>query len=125
MTIVTRSMFVIAVPDLAVSSAYYRDVLGFEVSEVGDPGWRMYDLGACRMLVGECPDAIPPRDTGDHSYFAYLIMEEIDSYYQTLKARSVEFVKTLRDEPWAMREFGIRTIDGHRIMFGMRVYATD
>ena len=22
------------------------------------------------------------------------------------------------DEPWGMREFGIRTIDGHRIMFG-------
>jgi hypothetical protein len=27
-------------------------------------------------------------------------------------------VKPLRIEPWGMREFGIRTIDGHRMMFG-------
>ncbi len=122
MVTVTRSMYVIAVPDLERSSQFYRDVLGFEVNEVGDPGWRMYDLGACRMLVGECPDAIPPREIGDHSYFAYLIVEDVDDYYALLKTRGVEFVKALRNEPWAMREFGIRTIDGHRIMFGQRTY---
>lgn len=125
MLTVTRSMFVIAVPDLERSAQFYRDVLGFEVSEVGDPGWRMYDLGACRMLVGECPDAIAPREIGDHSYFAYLIVEEIDDYYAALREKGVELVKTLRDEPWAMREFGIRTIDGHRIMFGERVFNLD
>jgi hypothetical protein len=26
----------------------------------------------------------------------------------------------LRDEPWGMREFGIRTVDGHRIMCGAK-----
>lgn len=26
-----------------------------------------------------------------------------------------------RREPWGMREFGVRTIDGHRIMFGQEV----
>jgi hypothetical protein len=30
-------------------------------------------------------------------------------------------IKPLRDEPWGMRELGIRTVDGHRIMFGTPV----
>lgn len=28
---------------------------------------------------------------------------------------------TARDEPWGMREFGVRTIDGHRMMFGQEM----
>jgi catechol 2,3-dioxygenase-like lactoylglutathione lyase family enzyme len=39
------SMHVIAVPNLATSCAFYRDVLGFEVKEMGDPGWRMLVSG--------------------------------------------------------------------------------
>jgi hypothetical protein len=26
--------------------------------------------------------------------------------------------KEIRDEPWDMREFGLRTVDGHRLMVG-------
>jgi len=26
--------------------------------------------------------------------------------------------EALRDEPWGMREFGLRTADGHRLMIG-------
>jgi hypothetical protein len=38
-------------------------------------------------------------------------------------AKGATLIKPLRDEPWRMREFGIRTIDGHRIMFGRRLTA--
>ena len=110
--------YVIAVPDLARSSAYYRDVLGFQLHEIGDPGWRFYERDACRILAGECPDAIPPGELGDHSYFAYVLSDRIDSLFSELTARGAQLTKPLRDEPWGMREFGIRTVDGHRIMFG-------
>ena len=36
---IRRTMFVLAVPDLERSGAFYRDVLGFQVQEIGDPGW--------------------------------------------------------------------------------------
>ena len=36
--------FVLAVPDLARSGAFYRDVLGFEIREMGDPGWRLQSV---------------------------------------------------------------------------------
>jgi catechol 2,3-dioxygenase-like lactoylglutathione lyase family enzyme len=118
---IRETMFVIAVPNLATSAAFYRDVLGFEIHEVGGPGWRIYRKGACHILVGECPDAIPPRDLGDHAYFAYLVVDEVDAYHARVVASGAEIVKTLRDEPWKMREFGLRTADGHRIMLGQRL----
>ena len=40
------------------------------------------------------------------------------SFYEEVVARGAEIIKPLRDEPWRMREFGLRTVDGHRIIFG-------
>src|SRR3954470_8830195 len=118
---ILRTTFVIAVPNLERSAAFYRDVLGFEVREIGDPGWRMYVREACRIMAGECTEAIPPAQLGDHSYFAYLTVDDIDESYEKAVAAGADLVKALATEPWGMREFGIRTVDGHRIMFGQEV----
>jgi len=110
--------YVLAVPNLERSAHYYREVLGFEVREMGDPGWRFFMRDQCWILAGECPDALPPSELGDHSYFAYLEVDDVDALHAELTAKGATVTKKLRDEPWGMREFGIRTIDGHRIMFG-------
>ena len=115
---ILQTMFVLAVPNLETSAAFYRDVLGFTIHEMGDPGWRMYVRDECRILAGECPDAQRPRDLGDHSYFAYLVVDDVDSLHASVVSKGAELIKPLRDEPWGMREFGVRTGDGHRIMFG-------
>jgi catechol 2,3-dioxygenase-like lactoylglutathione lyase family enzyme len=115
---VTRSAHVLAVPDLQRSADFYTRVLGFEVQEMGDPGWRLFVNGACRIMVGECPDALPAHELGDHSYIAYLVVDDVDAYVERARSQGVEIVKPLRDEPWGMREFGLRTIDGHRLMLG-------
>ncbi len=114
----TKTRYVIAVPDLMKSAAWYRDVLGFTVHEIGDPGWRFFIKEACCIMAGECPDAMPASDLGDHSYFAYIDVDDIDPYFATVKQAGAELIKDLRSEPWGMREFGVRTVDGHRIMFG-------
>ena len=115
---IQRTLYVLAVPDLEASGAFYRDVLGFTVQEIGDPGWRMFVRDGCRIMAGQCPDAMPARDLGDHSYFAYFVVDIVDTYYERAIAQGAEVIKPLRDEPWGMREFGLRTIDGHRIMIG-------
>lgn len=118
---IQRTIFVLAVRDLESSAAYYRDVLGFEVREIGDPGWRMFVRDGCRIMAGHCPDAIPPRELGDHSYFAYLVVDDVDNFHAAVVARGAELIKPLRSEPWKMREFGLRTIDGHRMMIGQEL----
>jgi uncharacterized glyoxalase superfamily protein PhnB len=48
----------------------------------------------------------------------YLHIDDIESFYAATRASGAEISKPIRDEPWGMREFGVITIDGHRIMFG-------
>ena len=114
----TKTHFVLAVPDLKSSAEFYQSVLGFTVRDIGAPGWLFFERDNCLIMAGECPDDIPPKDLGDHSYFGYIVVDGIDEYYASVQAKNPEFIKTLRDEPWGMREFGVRTSDGHRIMFG-------
>jgi len=115
---IQKTLYVLAVLDLEASSAFYRDVLGFVIREMGDPGWRLFVRDSCRIMAGQCPDAIPASELGDHSYFAYFVVDDVDTDYEQVTARGGEIVKPLRDEPWGMREFGLRTVDGHRIMVG-------
>ena len=103
------------------SGAFYRDVLGFEIREIGDPGWRMFVRDGCRIMAGECPDAIPAQQLGDHSYFGYLVVDDADAYYRHVVSAGGEIIKPLATEPWGMREFVLRTTDGHRLMIGQDV----
>ncbi len=118
---IERTIYVLAVVDLEASSTFYRDVLGFTVHEIGDPGWRMLMRDGCRIMLGHCPDAQPASEIGDHSYFGYFVVDDVDHYYEMVTANGVELIKSLRDESWGMREFGIKTIDGHRIMIGQDI----
>ena len=86
-----------------------------------DPDWPFYKSGDCTIMAGECRDAIPPAQLGDHSYFACLQIEDIDSFYASVRAARATISKTLRDEPWGMREFEVTTVDGHGIMFASPV----
>ncbi|HSY38793.1 MAG TPA: VOC family protein [Polyangia bacterium] len=117
---VEQAIHVIAVPNLDRSIDFFRDVLGFDVAEMGAPGWRLFKKDACRIMAGECPEALSPRDLGDHSYFLYLVVDDVDELHRRVSGRA-EITKPLRDEPWGLREFGLRTADGHRIMIGKRL----
>ena len=61
------------------------------------------------------------EDTGDHSYFAYVTVVGIDDLYREVVAKNVPRVQELSDKPWGMREFGVKSPDGHRIMFGEKI----
>jgi predicted enzyme related to lactoylglutathione lyase len=114
---ISKTRFVIAVHDLKTSAAFYRDVLGFAIETIPDPGWLFYHCGACTIMAGECPNTLHPTELGNHSYYAYLQIEDIDRFYDAVRAVGAKVCKTIRNEPWGMREFGLVTVDGHRIMY--------
>jgi uncharacterized glyoxalase superfamily protein PhnB len=72
-------------------------------------------------MLGECPDDQHPSQLGSHNYFAYLRVDDADAYHAELRSKGVEFPGEIADRPWRMREFGIKTPDGHRIMIGHRI----
>jgi catechol 2,3-dioxygenase-like lactoylglutathione lyase family enzyme len=120
MSEVTNVRFVLAVLNLTKSSDYYTSVLGLAV-DFAAPGWSFLSRGSFRVMLGECPDAIPPGEIGDHSYYGYITVKDVDALYSEYQAAGVQFTQRLADKPWGMREFGIRTIDGHRVMFGQEL----
>lgn len=114
-------MYVIAVQDLQKSALYYQDVLGFSIRKIGDDGWRLFERDGCQIMAGHCPDSIPANELGDHSYFAYIVLDNVDNYFSEVSNKNADLIKPLKSEPWGMREFGVRTVDGHRIMFGQEI----
>lgn len=112
--------FTLAVPNLKQSTDYYTSILGLEIDFTA-PGWTFLSRGSFRVMLGECPDAIPPAQLGDHSWYAYVTVSDASALFNEYQTAGAEFTQTLADKPWGMREFGIRTIDGHRIMFGQEL----
>ena len=117
---IKATQHVLAVNDLEKSEAYFIQKLGFSVRFRVD-GWSFLSLGCFQVMLGHCPDALSPRDTHDHSYFAYVNCEGIDEIYRAYEQRGVEFVQAISDKPWGMREFGVVTPEGHRIMYGQDI----
>jgi catechol 2,3-dioxygenase-like lactoylglutathione lyase family enzyme len=114
---VTATSFVLAVPDVARTAKWWIDVMGFE-PWMEPEGWRFVRRGACHIMLGECPDAIPPADLGDHQYFAYIYVDDLHRYHAEIKDKGADIISGPEDKSWGMREMAVRTPDGHRVMFG-------
>ncbi|GMV10255.1 MAG: hypothetical protein AMXMBFR55_19890 [Gemmatimonadota bacterium] len=116
---ITHSRCVLAVRDLAVSTRFYMDVLGFQ-REFGDgsDGWSFLSRDGFRVMLGECRDATPAGELGDHSWFVYLTVEDVDGLYADVSRGGAEILSQPTTKPWGLREFALRTPDGHRIVCG-------
>ena len=108
--------FVLAVPDACETSRWWVETMGFVIWLEPD-GWVFLRRGACVLRLGSCPDAIAPRDLGDHRYFGYIEVDDLDAYHAEISARNAELLFPPTSQPWGMREMGVRTPDGHRVMF--------
>jgi catechol 2,3-dioxygenase-like lactoylglutathione lyase family enzyme len=116
----TRVQCVLAVPDLKRSVGFYRDQLGLRL-DFHVEGWAFLSRDQFRLMLGECPDAMPAHELGDHSYFAYVTVGKIDELYREFAANGVAPLKEPVNKPWGMREFLVTTPDGHRLMFGQEL----
>lgn len=117
MSAITSSTFVLSVKDLDASVRFYTARLGFEET-LRVEGWSFLSRGACRLRLGHCPDAQPMSSCPDHSWFAYLHVEDAAGLFAECRERGAEIWHGLDDKPWGVREFAIVTPDGHRIVFG-------
>jgi catechol 2,3-dioxygenase-like lactoylglutathione lyase family enzyme len=117
MTPILQNHYVLAVRDARRSAAFYTGVLGFSVVDE-PPGWVFVAKDSCMIMLGECPEDVPASDLGCHSYFAYLRVADADSYYQHVRACEAAILSEIEDKPWGMREFSVRSPDGHRITIG-------
>lgn len=118
---ITGTRYVLAVSDVARSAEYYRDVLGFTIESLESGSFALLHRDGCRIMLGECPGAIPATELGDHAYFAYVEVDNARHLFAELKSRGATIRTGLADRPWGMREFTVATPDGHRLMFGQPI----
>ena len=119
---VHKTQHVLAVDDFDAAEKYFIDKLGFTLqNRIG--GWSFLHLDNFYLMVGDCKGEVPARETNNHSYFAYVNCEGIDELYEQYQRRGVKFNQMISDKPWGLREFGVETPEGHRIMFGQEIGA--
>jgi predicted enzyme related to lactoylglutathione lyase len=115
---IVNSWCVLAVRDLEVSTRYYIGVLGFSQEPIRAEGWSFLSRDSFRVMLGECRDEKPASELGNHSYFAYWNVDDVDQFYQEIVAKGALVTSKPSNKPWGLREFGLRTPDGHRITCG-------
>ncbi len=124
-----------AVKDVAKSSAFYRDVLGFELlMAVAEEKsgfdtdldgnkhyiWAMLKHGGVEVMLQE--DTSLKEDVGDFfstigaSITLYINVEDVEAYYHALQ-ENVAIVKPLETTWYGMREFYIRDCNGYILAF--------
>lgn len=120
----TGTRHILAVRDLRVSTDYFMNVLGFQ-RDFGDEsdGWSWLGRDDVHVGLGECPSEPPAGTLGDHSYFAYITVDDVDALYADLVARGALVRDAPATKPWGMREIAVSTPDGHRMTFGTEVPA--
>jgi len=113
----TRLM--LAVRNLRAATDFYVNVLGLQ-RDFGDEsdGWSWLSRDNFRVGLGECADAVPASELGDHSYVVYVSVDDIDGLYTEWVSRGAPILTPPETKPWGMREFALRTPDGHRMTFG-------
>ena len=118
------SRSVLAVQDLAKATHFYTEVLGFRRDPVDAKGWSFVSKDAFKLMLGECADEVAAAEVGNHSWFARVIVEGLDDYFRDITARGAEVISRPADRAYGLREFVVRTPDGHRLMLAERIDST-
>lgn len=114
---VIHTRHVLAVKDLAVETDYYLNKLGFE-RDFTAPGWEFLSFGEFKVMLGECSDEMTAEESGNHSWYAHVLVENVDDVNEELISRGASILSPMENKPWGIREFSVVTPDGHRIGFG-------
>jgi predicted enzyme related to lactoylglutathione lyase len=104
---------VLHVSDVAATAAFYRDVLGF-TWDFGDDNyavvWR--DNSAIHFVR----DDVSP--VGVH---LFQWVKDVDAYYREIVDRGANIARAPADQPYGIREFGLRDVNGVGIVFGQDI----
>jgi len=114
---VIHTRHVLAVKDLKIEADYYIDKLGFE-RDFTAPGWEFLSFGIFKVMLGECSEEMTAAETGNHSWFAHALVQNVDEIYAEFLERGASILSKMENKPWGIREFSVVTPDGHRIGFG-------
>jgi catechol 2,3-dioxygenase-like lactoylglutathione lyase family enzyme len=116
-----RAIPILGVRDVAATAEYFRDVLGFRVVDVHQPGGVPVYAVLCREEASvhvQIRRRDPyPAGREAHETEIYFEVPDVDALYAEYAARAVTLLRDIQDEPYGMRDFTIELPDGGHIAF--------
>jgi catechol 2,3-dioxygenase-like lactoylglutathione lyase family enzyme len=113
---------VLVTSDIKKTVKYYNELLGFKIVthyENEEKFAACYRGNVEIVLVELSKDKIESnQDRYGAGYDAYLVPEDVDSFYKELKDKEVKIVDELAMTVYGSYEFAIEDIDGRRIGIG-------
>jgi catechol 2,3-dioxygenase-like lactoylglutathione lyase family enzyme len=117
---------VLYVPDVAITLAFYRDVLGFNVDfESGSPPVHARVSSgdpaspATARIRFELTSA--PLGEARSCYLYVYVGHALDDLFAAYQDRGVEIVDGPRDRPWGLRQFEVRDCNGYLLTFSAAI----
>ena len=111
------SATVFVVSDIAASLAYYRDVLGFQVTfEYGQPlsyACLCRDEIALHLLASSRTKRLPGHGA------ICVFVRDVDQIYAEVSGRGAKLLNQPEDRDYGMRDFDVVDADGNQLTFGM------
>lgn len=104
------------VKDLKETIAYYRDKLGFSNEwfwEDSDAGIERDDMHLLFNKNAEFAERI--NGGGDRGFELMWFVENVDDIHDEYKEKGIEITGELKDEPWGVREFAFKDINGYYV----------
>ncbi|KJC46962.1 hypothetical protein UB31_19435 [Bradyrhizobium sp. LTSP849] len=114
---IAGSATVFVVSDIATSLAYYRDVLGFQVTfEYGEPlsyACLCRDEVALHLLASSRTKRLPGHGA------ICVFVRDVDQIYAEVSGRGARLLNRPEDRDYGMRDFDVVDADGNQLTFGM------
>lgn len=111
------SATVFVVSDIEASLAYYRDVLGFQVTfEYGPPlsyACLCRDEVALHLFAAARTKRLPGQGG------LCIFVRDVDRLYTELSGRGARLLNRPEDRDYGMRDFDVVDADGNQVTFGM------
>ena len=102
--------------DVERSIKYYTEVLGFEDAwQWGEPT----DFGG--VVKDDVEIFFCLNGQGHPGTWIAIIVDDVDEYYELIKAKGANIVFSPKSQEWNMREMLVQDPDGHIIRFGHRI----
>jgi uncharacterized glyoxalase superfamily protein PhnB len=119
---ITDATPVLLVRDVVKAAAHYVDKLGFSVDRFwGEPPtFTIAKRDGVFIMLNQvgAGDDFRPNGAYDGRFSVYVDVNDADAMHAEFQAKGADIICEPEDQPYMMREFQVRDLDGHLLGFG-------